>query len=255
MPRVNTIPQEYARFHRLLSKLLQELAALPNGPIWLSEERHQITPTHQENIYAKALYRVASLEPYRDRLEELDAVQQEVALRSGLKEVPNTLFTPKVIEGVTHVRINDQLSYSSSKKSKAFVIEHIQGVIAKVQANYHRFEIHGGPEDAGSKRLEDEVTRYQRIVKRIAALPVEHYRVRKEIFRLRPYLYRQGQKPIEIETRRHGVILVGENIKLGERVVREGRSDKVKLEPLFHFGKTLIYPEHAWQEAKENRSK
>ena len=61
----------YAHFHRVLGELLMELAALP-GTLWLSDkEQHVLRGEGERNTYARALYRVASLEPYRERLAEL----------------------------------------------------------------------------------------------------------------------------------------------------------------------------------------
>jgi hypothetical protein len=33
--------------------------------------------------------------------------------------------------------------------------------------------------------------------------------------------------------------------------MRQGRSDKVSLEPLWHYGVTYVFPEKEWQGAKE----
>ncbi len=68
MVRDNSFEQHLAHFHRVLAELLVELANLPGGPIWLGEDtHHDIRGRYEHNTYARALYRVFSLEPYQER--------------------------------------------------------------------------------------------------------------------------------------------------------------------------------------------
>ena len=70
--------------------------------------------------------------------------------------------------------------------------------------------------------------------------------------RVRLYVYRQGEPARLCDTRLHGVILAGPDVAVTDRYeVRQGRSDKVGLEPLWHYGVTVVYPEGRWQAAKE----
>ena len=65
----------YAHFHRVLGPLLVELAELP-GTVWLDEARaHVLTGEGEDNVYARAIYPVTDLAPYRERLAELAKVQ------------------------------------------------------------------------------------------------------------------------------------------------------------------------------------
>jgi len=69
----------------------------------------------------------------------------------------------------------------------------------------------------------------------------ETCRLRIRQTRLRPYVYRAGKKSAQLESRTHGLILVGPDIDVNyPYAVRKTRSDKREVEPPFAFGKTQI---------------
>jgi len=250
--RDNSLEQHLAHFHRVLAELLVELADVPGGPIWLGEDtHHDIRGSYEHNTYARALYRVFGLEPYQERVNELNELQRHVVQAFGLKRVPRTLLTPVVIEDVTHVRLHNLTYFSSSCKNKGFVLERIRAAIATTRRNYRVFAQQGGIDDPASQRVAAELEGYQRVLAEVETSPELHYRVRVQQSRVRPYVYLQHDQPVQIDSRLHGVILVGPQIKLTPVMeLRRGRSDKRTLAPLFHYGATYIYPERQWQEAK-----
>ena len=78
----------------------------------------------------------------------------------------------------------------------------------------------------------------------------ETYRLRVKQVRYRPYVYLVGKKPVQVDSRTHGLIVVGPDIDVSyPNEVRRTRSDQRVVEPLFEFGKTRIYFERDWQEA------
>ncbi len=59
----NRVDRTYAHFHRVLGGLLTELSALL-GVLWLSDKEHVLRGEGERNTYARAVYRVSSLEPF-----------------------------------------------------------------------------------------------------------------------------------------------------------------------------------------------
>lgn len=244
------VDRTYAHFHRVLGELLEELAALP-GVLWLTDTQgHVLRGEGEHNVYARAVYRVSDLEPYRERLAELAQVQQQGMATLGLREPPRELLLPQVVENVTHVRLSETVVYRTSPMSKKDVLAKIDTALKVTRKNLAEFQRYGGEHDAGVIRLEAEVKAILAVRETVVHAQEETYRVRVKQVRFRPYVYLTDEKPVQIDSRKHGLILVGHDIGVSyPNTVRQARSDQRKLEPLFEFGKTRIYFESTWQEA------
>ena len=239
----------YAHFHRVLGELLMELSALP-GTLWLSDkEQHSLRGEGERNTYARALYRVSSLEPYRERLAELSGVQQQAITELGLGKPPRELLLPQVIEQVTHVRLSEIASYRTTPVSKQNALAKIDTALITTRKNLGEFQRYGAQDD-GVKRLEGEVKAIEAVRETVLQAQEETYRMRVKQVRYRPYVYLVGEKPLQVDSRTHGLILVGPDVGVSyPNAVRQPRSDQRTVEPLFEFGKTRIYLEREWQEA------
>ena len=246
----NRADRTYAHFHRVLGTLLTELGALP-GVIWLTDQRHVLRGSGERNDYAWAIYRVGELGPYREALAELEAVQQSAVIEMGLGRVPRELLLPQVIEGVSYVQLGESGGYRSSPKAKKAVLAILETALKTTQKNLGEFQRYGG-EDEGTRRLGAEVEAIEKVKETVLDAPEQPYRVRVwQPQRFNPYIYQGDAEPRQVRCRKHGLILVGESIGMRPpRQVRRVRSDKRKLEPLFAFGRTEVYLESDWQEAK-----
>ena len=119
----------YAHFHRVLGPLLVELSELP-GTVWLEEvQRHVLTGEGEENRYARAIYLVSNLEPYRERFSELGRVQATgLELLGG--ESPKGLLPPRTVEGVRHVRISQHPNFVTKVLSQKGARERLEALLA-----------------------------------------------------------------------------------------------------------------------------
>lgn len=248
----NRVDRTYAHFHRVLGGLLEELASLPSV-LWLTEkEEHVLRGEGEHNSYARAVYRVDSLEPYQDRLSELAQVQQQGLAELGLKEAPRELLLPQVVQNVTHVRLSETVLYRTTPMQKKNVLAKIDTALKTTRKNLAEFQRYGGPDDEGVRRLEAEVEAIEEVKETVLQVQEDTYRVRVKQTRYRPYVYLAGEKPVQVDSRTHGLILVGHNISVSyPNAVRRARSDQRDVTPLFEFGKTRIYFESAWQEAAQ----
>lgn len=248
------LDRQVAHFHRLLGGLLQELAAWEETR-WLEPEAHGhvLRDDVEPNTYGRAVYLVKTLEPYRERLAELERLQADVVRAFGLKGVPRSLLTPLVLERVVHARLHHPECFSSNCRPRSFVLERIDKALETTLRNYRAFARQGGVDDPRTVTIGDEITYHERVRERVRESPEPNYRVRISQQRVRLYVYRDGEKPLQCDTRLHGVILAGPHVTVtDEAELRQGRSDKVGLEPLWHYGVTYVYPEGRWQEAKED---
>ncbi len=247
--QANRVDRTYAHFHRVLGGLLTELSALP-GVLWLSDkEQHVLRGEGERNSYARAIYRISDLEPYRERLTELMGVQQQGVVEFGLGRVPRELLLPQVIENVTHVRLSETPVYRTTPVAKEKVLAKIDTALTTTKKNLAEFQRYGAQDD-GVRRLEAEVKAIETVRETVVQAQEETYRLRVKQVRYRPYVYLLGEKPLQVDSRTHGLILVGQDIGVSRpNAVRQTRSDQRTVEPLFEFGKTRIYFERDWQEA------
>lgn len=250
------LDRQIAHFHRLLGELLQDLAAREDTR-WLEPDpdahAHVIRDDGEPNTYGRALYLMKSLEPYRERLAELKRLQADVLRTFGLGSVPRSLLTPLVLEQVVHARLHRLEYFSSRCRPRSFVLGRIDRALETTRRNYRAFARQGGVDDPKTQGIGDEIGHHERAREWVRGSPEPDYRVRVKQQRVRLYVYRDGEKPLQCDTRLHGVILAGPHVTVtDQRDLRQGRSDKVELEPLWHYGVTYVYPEGQWQEAKED---
>ncbi len=251
-PQDTRVDRTYAHFHRVLGGLLEELAALP-GVLWLTDkEEHVLRGEGEHNTYARAVYRVNDLTPYQGQLAELTQVQQQGMTELGIRETPKDLLLPQVIQNVTHVRLSETVLYRTTPTQKKQVLAKIDTALRTTRKNLAEFQRYGGPDDEGVRRLEAEVEAIEAVRETVLQAQEDTYRVRVKQTRYRPYVYLAGEKPVQVDSRTHGLILIGHNISVSyPNIVRRARSDQRKLEPLFEYGKTRIYFESKWQEAAQ----
>lgn len=245
------VERKYAHFHRVLGSLLQQLATQPGSVHWLGDaQEHLISGDYQHNVYARALYRMPSLEPHASQLDELAQVQAEALTELSLNKVPGGLLLPTVIQGVSHVRTHETVNYRTTPTSKVNVLAKIDNAITTTKQNLSVFEQQGGIDNPGTQRIVRELQGYEAARAAIVASTENDYRLRLEQRRIRPYVYLDDQSAIQAESRKHGLILVGRNIQVSNaHNVRRQRSDKRQAQPIFAYGKTLIYLEREWQQA------
>lgn len=177
-------------------------------------------------------------------------MQVEALTELGLKQVPGALLLPSVINGVSHVRTHETVNYRTTPASKADVLAKIDTAITTTRQNLSVFEQQGGLDNPGTQKIVRELEGYKAARAAVAASTENDYRVRLKQHRIRPYVYLADQSAIQAESRKHGLILVGHNIQVSDaHSVRRQRSDKRQAQPIFSYGKTLIYLESEWQEA------
>lgn len=245
----NRIDMTYAHFHRVLGGLLAELSELP-GVLWLSDERHVLRGEGEHNSYARAVYRVEDLGPYRQRLSELEEVQKQGMAALGLPKPPRELLLPQVIEDATQVQLGKKIAaYRSTRVAKEVVLAKIDTALSTTRKNLAEFQRYGTQDD-GVRRLEGEVKAIEAFREVVVQSQEDSYRLRIKGVRHRLYVYRGVEEPVTVDCRLHGLIVAGPKVEISHPTrVRRTRNDQRNLEPLFEFGKTSIYLERDWQEA------
>jgi len=243
------IDMTYAHFHRVLGGLLSELSELP-GVLWLSDERHVLRGEGEHNSYARAVYRVKHLGPYRQRLSELEEVQKQGMATLGLPKPPRELLLPQVIEDVTQVQLGKKIdAYRSTRVAKEVVLAKMETALCITRKNLTEFQRYGTQDD-GVKRLGAEVKVIEEAREAVVQAEEDVYRLRIKGVRYRLYVYRGAEGPVTVDCRLHGLIVAGPKVEISHPTrVRRTRNDQRNIEPLFEFGKTSIYLERDWQEA------
>lgn len=240
----------YAHFHRVLGPLLVELAELPDT-VWLGEAReHVLTGEDQENVYARAIYPVTDLGPYRQRLAELLRVQAAGLELLGHAESPKGLLPPRVVEGVRHVRISQHPNFVTKVLSQAGAVERLGMTLVTSRNSLRQFEAYASAHDPRREQVGAEVRALEEAIAFIRARPEETYRFRVQVLRVRPYLYPLVGDPYQIDTRKHGLILAGPNIRVRwADPTRKTRSDKKQRRPFLDLGNMQVFVEREWQAA------
>lgn len=249
-----------AYFHRVLGELLQDLATWEQTH-WLEEKevdkQHTLRGEGEANSYGRALYLLTSLEPYQNKLDELQGIQDAALRNYNLKRIPHALLLPLIHQDIHHVRIQKSTYHSSRAYARSVILERIDSAVETVSANYNRHAQHSL--DDKTRSIGDEIAYHKNVREWIRNSSEDKYRLRIREQRYRLYLYRLGGSTCQSETRQHGVIVVGPNISV-ERVdsketIRRERSDKISMKPLWHYGVSSVYPESQWQAAKTDRAK
>lgn len=255
------LPRLYAHYHRLLIDLLEDLVEEARV-VWLTgEEGHIRRPDGQPNTYRKALYVLEDLNPYRERLEALAAVQAEGHKAMGVKR-PGLLL-PGTQTGVRHVVVSCSEAWSSHALAKEVVAAKLEAFIAKSKGNLRAFETYASTHDPRREKVEREVEELEEGLERLKAWDeaVLRERARSDKHTARVLL----PDPVtgEEETRllyirNVGLIVAGPGLSTRPNTIetstqRKRRKDRMKgrLEPLVRFGAFEVFSERAWQGAKE----
>jgi hypothetical protein len=251
----------YARFHRILGELLGELVK-DTSPLWLTEQREHLLFLDTEqapmrNVYGKALYPVASLEPYGEKITELSLAQQDVLGKVKHSDTPHGLLMPVVKENVVQVKLNKHVNYGSDTRGAAAIRSDLQERIEKRKRILARdFEPYRNlASDPRLEGLEQEIKRLEAAVVLLGDYTDTLLRKRAKHERLFAAVYQQTGEGLVTEhvyVRDAGLIVVGESIPIfpvGGK--RKERSDKVRLEPLVRYDNVEVFEESVWQAAKE----
>ena len=237
----------YAHFHRVLGPLLVELGELP-GTVWLDGvQRHELAGEGEQNVYARAIYVVGDLEPYRERLDELEGVRADGAALLG-DESPAGLLPPKVLEGVKHVRVSQHRNFVVKVLSQPGAVKRLQETLAATKASLQQFEAYASTYDPRREALETEVRALEAALRVVQARPDERYRFRVPARRVRPYVYLLDGETYQIYTRKHGLIVAGPGVTVRfDDPTRKERSDKKVRQPLLKLDTLELYVESDWQ--------
>ena len=246
--QLHELERIYAHFHRVLGPLLVELAELP-GTVWLEAgKEHVLTGEDQDNVYARAIYPVTNLEPYRERLTELTKVQAAGLELLGNGESPKGLLPPKVVEGVRHVRISQHPNFVTKVLSQPGALERLAATLATTRGSLRQFEAYASAFDPRREQVEAEVGALEEAIAFVRARPDETYRFRMQVLRVRPYLYPLVGDPYQVDTRKHGLILADPNIRVRwADPTRKTRSDKKQRQPFLDLSDLQVFVEREWQ--------
>ena len=238
----------YAHFHRVLGPLLVELGELP-GTVWLEQARHVLAGEGEGNIYARAIYLVDDLSPYRERLRELEGVQKAGLELLGAGESPKGLLPPRVVEGVKHVRISQHPNFVTKVLSQTGALERLEATLSTTRSSLRQFEVYASTHDPRREQIEREVRALEAALEVVRASPDETFRFRLQVVRVRPYLYPLQGDPYQIDTRKHGLILAGPHLRVRwADPTRKTRSDKKQRQPFLALDTLQVFLESHWQE-------
>jgi hypothetical protein len=255
------LPRLYAHYHRLLIDLLEDLAENARV-VWLTgEEGHVRRPDGEPNTYRKALYALEELDPYRERLEALQAVQEEGQRASGAKR-PGLLL-PGTQTGVRHVVLSRSEAWSSHPLAKDIVLSKLEAYLARTRGNLRAFEAYASSDDPRREKVEAEVKELEASLEKLKAWDEavlrERARSDKHTARLLlPSPFTGEEETRLVYIRDVGLIVAGAGLTTRPDAIeastrRKRRKDrmKAKLEPLVRFGSFEVFSERAWQAAKE----
>ena len=243
------LERHYAHFHRVLSGLLTELSQ-EQGVVWLGERGHLLREHYQENCYRKALYPLQGLEPYEERLAELQGVQQQALAILGTRKPPHGLLLPQVVFGATFARLRPRRNYVVQRLSKAEALGKYQGKLQGAVATLEALSGHVGRGDAAYLEQREELRRLEAGLERLETSKEDAFREHFWFNRVRVSLYLEDGSMIERHVRDVGMILVGHQVEIRwADTVRRQRRTTVELEPLLETGPLQLFGESEWQEA------
>lgn len=243
------IEQSYAHFHRVLTHLLRQLIE-EGETLWLGKEGHTFRPQYEKNTYHKAIYLVPTLGPYRENLSELEQVQHQIMLETGVPKPYTGILLPKVLTGVTRIRLNTRTNWVSERLDKGQTISRLKKIHAAAQKNLEEFAKHRYLFDPAFDKVEDDVKQAKRMLEFVRAEPEQDYRYRTSQEFKNPYIY-QGNKASSAYVLNHGLIAVGHSVIVERQpAYRRERQDKVQAPILYENRFNRIYREQDWQAAK-----
>jgi hypothetical protein len=244
------IEQSYAHFHRVLSEMLEQLIK-EGETLWLGKEGHTFRPDYEKNTYNKAIYIVSGLGPYRDALHQLEQLQKQVMLETGVSKPYTGILLPKVLTGVTRIRLNTRINWVSERLDKGRTLSRLRKIHKAAQKNLDEFAKHRYLFDPVFDKVEADVKEVKRVLELVRSEPEQEYRYRTcQEFR-NPYIY-QGQQAASAYVLNHGLIAVGRQVVVERQpAYRRERQDKVQAPLLFENRFNRLYREDDWQRAKD----
>jgi hypothetical protein len=254
------LPRLYAHYHRLLIDLLEDLTH-NSRVVWLTrEEGHLRRPDGEPNTYRKALYLLEDLEPYRERLEALQAVQEEGQRVSGDRR-PGLLL-PGTQTGVRHVVVSRSETWSSHALTKDVMVGKLEAYLARTRGNLRAFETYASSYDPRREKVGEEIKELEAGLETLEACDEavlrERARSDKHTARLLLLDPLTGEEETQlVYVRDVGLIVTGAGLTTRPNAIeastrRKRRKDRMKarLEPLVRFGNFEVFSERAWQAAK-----
>jgi hypothetical protein len=254
------ILRAYARFHRVLGVHLSALVK-EGQPVWLTERKEHLLflDTDQapmRNVYGKALYPVASLEPYQAMMAEVVLAQRDALDLLKQTEAPPGLLMPTVRENVVQVKLSKHVNFISQTRTPEGIVKDMEERLERKKLVLKRdFEPYRNLGlDVRIEALEREIEGLKEALVTVKATKAQRFRKRVKQERLQAMVYRHtsdGLSAEEVYVREVGLILVGENVAvLWPAGLRKERSDKVRLEPLVSYDNVSVFDETLWEEAK-----
>lgn len=256
------ILRAYARFHRVLGVLLNALVQ-EGGVVWLTERKEHLLflDTDQapmRNVYGKALYPVASLEPYKVMMADVALAQSGALDLLKQADAPPGLLMPTMKENVVQVKLSRHVNYISQPRTPEGIVKDMEERLERKKLVLKRdFEPYRNlGMDTRLEALEREIADLSNALVTVKATKAQRFRKRMKQERLMAMVYQQTPDGISTENvyvREVGLILVGTNVSvLWPAGLRKERSDKVKLEPLIRYDAVEVFDESVWQAAKQN---
>lgn len=244
------IARRHAHFHRVLGGLLVELGRMANT-FWLSGDHHEIREVPEPNEYAKAVYVVEDLEPYRGALEELAEVQAEALSVMGVPEPTPSLLAPKVCEGVAEARILTNTGFASRRRAREDVIATLASQRDAAEAALVTFASYPEREhkrDEIAEELSELNAALHGLEASGAAYLRQHYRYTRYMCHVH---YEDPGRFDQLYVGDVGVVLQGSAPDVARHDPRRRKHRRTEgVEPIASFGPYLFYDEDAWREAR-----
>ncbi len=250
--KLQKVRQHYGHFHRVLGELLTTLVDQEHTHWLTPAQGHTITPDGQDNGYHKAIYALSNLEPYKDALSKLAAVQTDVLQLLGRSKATPGVLLPTVLEGVQFIRLNAHTNRISERLEKPQTLGRLDKLITQQQTNLDQFRRHQTLHDPRFDKVAAELKALEDARKRIKASKEETFRFRTAQAKVLPYIYLQDGGVATPYVNDHGLLAVGPEVTITVNTARRrGRSDKIDAPTLFDDGYITIYEESTWQAGKE----
>ncbi len=251
-PVSDPVERAYAHFHRVLAKLLQELAAKAD-PYWLDEPGHDVRSDHQANTYRPAIYRLQDPEPCRADFEELDAVQAQVLALTGRSKPGKNLLPPLQARNVRHIRVGRHTGQTGRTITAEQALARFEQLEEVQRASLREFEHYATPVDERRRQLESELKALERAAWRLRRGNVTHVRETYRQTVVRPYVYFLNGASTQLHMRNTGLLATGPGVTIEEGSgIRRRRSDRIALEPLVSAGSFEFHDLAAWEAAREH---
>ena len=142
--------------------------------------------------------------------------------------------------------------YVNTVLSHARAVERLAALLAATMASLRAFEAYASTVDPKREQLEAEVKVIEEALTSVRATPDERFRFRAHAVRVRPYLYPLIGDPYQLDTRKHGLVLVGSYVTVvQDDPTRKRHSDKKFRTSLLELPALQVFAESEWQGAGE----